>query len=227
MDEIIVLLKASIKDNVFSTREKKAVKQLIQSKKLSKREQDFLRSQVFDIALQHREQLSKEALINWIEATNKLTLGNQQEEGKSRAYFSPGTACQSAIINLIKNASESLKICVFTISDNDIRDEILAAHRRGVGVKILTDNDKSFDRGSDIEQLAKSGVAVKIDTTDKHMHHKFCIADKKTLLTGSYNWTRSAAERNEENIVITEENGLVKSFLGEFEKLWGKMENYK
>ena len=52
------------------------------------------------------------------------------------------------------------------------------------------------------------------------MHHKFAIADGMFLVTGSYNWTRSAAKYNEENIVVLDNQGLVKAFQEEFEKLW-------
>ena len=125
-----------------------------------------------------------------------------------------------AIIQSLKNAKESIKICVFTISDNDITDAIISARKRGVSVKVITDNDKLNDRGSDIRSIAEAGIVVKIDQKDSHMHHKFCLIDKKILLTGSYNWTRSAAERNQENLLVTEEPKMVKSYLREFEKLW-------
>jgi len=52
------------------------------------------------------------------------------------------------------------------------------------------------------------------------MHHKYAVFDEKTTLTGSYNWTRSAAEYNEENIVITADSRITRQFLNEFEKLW-------
>ena len=226
MEEVIQLLKESLEDRVFSRSEKRELKAVLRSKNFSKRELDFMRSQIFDIAKTYQDQISTESLLNWIEETNKLTLDSKKEAEGAVAYFSPGTACQSAIIHQIKSARSSLKICVFTISDNDISAAILAAHRRGVGVKLLTDNDKSFDRGSDIEDLANKGVPVKMDRTDDHMHHKFCIIDKETLLTGSYNWTRSAAERNHENILLTKEEGVVKAFLSEFEDLWEEMEVY-
>jgi phosphatidylserine/phosphatidylglycerophosphate/cardiolipin synthase-like enzyme len=48
------------------------------------------------------------------------------------------------------------------------------------------------------------------------MHHKFAIADQDLLLTGSYNWTRSAATENDENIVVTNNPRLVRSFAGKF-----------
>ncbi len=227
MEEIIELLKTSMQDKVFSRNEKKKLKELILAQKFTKREFDFLRSQIFDLAKQNQESLSKENLIDWIEETNKLTLLPKEVSSSSAAYFSPGRECRSAIITNLRKAQSSVKICVFTISDDEISREIVAAHRRKVSVKVISDNDKSFDRGSDIESLFKSGIPLKIDRTDDHMHHKFCLIDKQVLLTGSYNWTRSAAERNHENILITEETGVVKEFLGEFEKLWDQLVDYK
>lgn len=227
MDEIIQLLKDSLQDKVFSRSEKREIKERILNKNFSKREFDYLRSQIFDLAKENIANLSKENLIDWIEETNKLTLLGKDETNSSAAYFSPGTSCKSAIISQIRKARSSIKICVFTISDNEISKEIIAAHRRKISVKVITDNDKSFDRGSDIETIFKSGVPLKIDQTDDHMHHKFCIIDKQLLLSGSYNWTRSAAERNHENILLTEESSVVKAFLGEFDSLWNQLVDYK
>ena len=227
MEEVVKLIKASIIDHVLVSSEKKDIKKLIASKGFNKREMDFLRSQIFDIAKNNQAELSKESLLEWIENTNKLTLTNtEQNKSNSSVYFSPGNTCRNAIIQQIKLATSSLKICVFTISDNDIAKEIMTAHKKGISVKIITDNDKSFDLGSDIEQMANSGIATKIDNSPSHMHHKFCIIDNDTLITGSYNWTRSAAERNQENILINKEPKVIKSYFKEFDKLWNNLEQY-
>jgi len=52
------------------------------------------------------------------------------------------------------------------------------------------------------------------------------VIDGKALITGSYNWTRSAARFNHENILLTKEGSVVKSFLKEFDQLWKVMEEY-
>ncbi len=143
-----------------------------------------------------------------------------------KVYFSPGEACRSAIINEIKNAKQQLKICVFTISDDKITHAILEAHRRKVAISIITDNDKTLDVGSDIEMFSKNGIQVKMDMTTNHMHHKFMIADGRTVITGSYNWTNSAARYNQENIIITQEKEAIKSFVSEYDRLWGIMAEY-
>ena len=55
------------------------------------------------------------------------------------------------------------------------------------------------------------------------MHHKFAIFDRQRLLTGSYNWTRSAADYNEENFIITEEPVLLEEFKKQFDQLWSQL----
>ena len=94
-------------------------------------------------------------------------------------------------------ACRQADLCVFTLSDDRITAEVLAAHARGVAVRIVTDNDKEFDAGSDIAQLRQAGIPVAVDRTDAHMHHKFALFDGTWLLNGSYNWTRSAAQVND------------------------------
>lgn len=143
------------------------------------------------------------------------------------AYFSPGDTCLNAILSAINNTKHGLHICVFTISDDRITRAILQAHRRGVKVKVLTDNEKLLDKGSDIKELALADIPVRIDNTPNHMHHKFAILDNKTVLTGSYNWTRSAALYNHENLIISDDKTLVKDFSQEFDRLWAAMVSYK
>jgi phosphatidylserine/phosphatidylglycerophosphate/cardiolipin synthase-like enzyme len=58
------------------------------------------------------------------------------------------------------------------------------------------------------------------------MHHKFMVVDNRSLVTGSYNWTRSAAKYNHENVLLTRDPGAVRSFLKEFDLLWQKMRDY-
>jgi cardiolipin hydrolase len=113
-------------------------------------------------------------------------------------------------------------VCVFTITDDRIAGPILAAHQRGVRLRILSDNEKELDPGSDVPRLRDAGVPVRIDRSPYHMHHKFAIFDGASLLTGSYNWTRGAATNNEENFLVTGDPNLVRAFAAEFERLWGR-----
>ena len=224
MDELIEQLQQSIQDEVFSKPERKSVRALVAEKTLDEQQLNFLRSKIYDLANEKITATNYKFILEWVKNANSALVTNQSSF--SDAYFSPGEACRNVIISQIKSATSHLQICVFTISDDYITDAIIGSHERGTQIKIITDNDKSLDEGSDIEQIAKLGIAVKMDRTTDHMHHKFMLVDGKALITGSYNWTRSAAKFNHENILLTREVGVVKSFLKEFDQLWKVTEEF-
>ena len=89
-----------------------------------------------------------------------------------------------------------------------------------MAVRLLTDDDKSFDRGSDIERLEAAGVPVRTDRSEHHMHHKFALFDRALVITGSYNWTRSAARHNRENLLVSDDPRLVAPYLRRFDEDW-------
>ena len=134
--------------------------------------------------------------------------------------FSPGNDCRSRIQELLREAQSSVEICVFTITDDRVTDSIVDAHARGVQVRVISDNDKAHDPGSDLHRMKRAGVPVAFDRTPDHMHHKFAVFDSRTLVSGSYNWTRSASHRNEENIIVSNDDRLVHRFSQRFESLW-------
>lgn len=138
------------------------------------------------------------------------------------AHFSPGDSCRRKLLDLLLAAKSSIDISVFTISDDRLSDAIEAAHQRGISVRVITDNDKAQDEGSDILRLINEGIDVRMDNTGNHMHHKFALLDKKILINGSFNWTRSASDYNQENILVTDEPKLVSAYLSEFESLWSE-----
>jgi len=139
---------------------------------------------------------------------------------ESYVYFSPGEDCVNHIVELIESSINQLDICVFTISDDRISRAIVDAMKNDVNVRIISDNDKTKDLGSDIKDLCNVGISVRIDNTPNHMHHKFMVVDQKIVLTGSYNWTRSAANYNQENVISVEDDYVVSKFSSEFNRLW-------
>ncbi len=163
--------------------------------------------------------------FRWVLSLAELTQDGAKPAAPSaetggRATFSPGDQCLDAIREEFGRAKRKVDVCVFTITDDRIRNAMLDARRRGVVIRVISDNDKSMDEGSDIEPLRRAGVEVRVDQTEAHMHHKFAIFDGARLLNGSYNWTRSAANYNQENVVVTGDRALVDAFGAEFERLW-------
>jgi phosphatidylserine/phosphatidylglycerophosphate/cardiolipin synthase-like enzyme len=226
MDDLIKLLTQSIEDDFLSKAERKSLKERIAELPLNEQQLNFLRSKVYELANEKVTPVNYRFMVEWIKDANSALSITNKPTSTSDAFFSPGDTCRNVIIQQIRSAVNQLQICVFTISDDMITDAIVTSHKRGTRIKIITDNDKSLDEGSDIEQLANAGIDVKIDRTPNHMHHKFMLVDGKALITGSYNWTRSAARFNHENILLTTEAGVIKSFVKEFDQLWQEMEAY-
>ena len=184
----------------------------------------FIRNKAFLLA---REQVANGgdisiAVLLWLEKIVKTIDNHRQTQAASihSAHFSPGDDCRRKLLDLCVGARQSIDISVFTIADDRLVDAILATHQRGISVRIITDNDKARDEGSDIFYMMDRGVEVRMDNTENHMHHKFAVIDRRVLVNGSFNWTRSASECNQENILVTAEPKLVSAYIKEFEDLW-------
>lgn len=220
-DEMEALLRSMLDDHRLSRAERRALRDLVDERGLDDRRLGVFRAKAFDLA---REQLGSDQafVVDWLENATKALLPRAQAEPEPRfeARFSPGLQCLHAIRGQFKRARRSADICVFTITDDRIVESMIEAHRRGVTLRVISDDDKSLDLGSDIERLADTGIAVRMDDTPNHMHHKFAVFDNARVLTGSYNWTRSAADRNYENIVLSDDAELVLAFGKTFERLW-------
>ena len=72
------------------------------------------------------------------------------------AYFSPGESILRKLRGLLGSARSSVDLCLFTVSDDRLTQGIIEAHQRGVTVRLITDNDKRHDEGSDIASDRKS-----------------------------------------------------------------------
>jgi phosphatidylserine/phosphatidylglycerophosphate/cardiolipin synthase-like enzyme len=123
----------------------------------------------------------------------------------------------------MQSARRTADVCVFTITDDRLSSALLDAHHRGVAFRVITDNDKAFDEGSDVDRISRAGVPLRVDQTRFHMHHKFAVIDDQWLLSGSYNWTRGASRDNEENLIVTSEPRLIAAYRSAFERLWADL----
>ena len=89
-------------------------------------------------------------------------------------------------MRLLANASRTVDIRVLTITDDRVSDAILDAHRRAVAVRIITDNAKAEDEGSDMERFERSGIPTRVDRSPFHTHHKFAILDGRRWRSSSH-----------------------------------------
>ncbi|RUL89011.1 phospholipase D-like domain-containing protein [Tautonia sociabilis] len=221
------LLSQTLSDFRFSRGERTLIDKVLDAQGADPGELALWRNRAFALARQAMAEGAGVEVIDWLEEVEKL-LAHRGAESRaaapeSAAYFTPGDSGPRAIAWLFDRCRSTAEICVFTITDDRITAAILGAHRRGVSLRLITDDEKAHDTGSDIDRLRRAGVPTRTDRDPNHMHHKFAVFDRSTVLTGSYNWTRGAAEHNFENFITSGEPGLVAAFVREFERLWKAM----
>lgn len=221
-------LTRSIADAELTNAEKQTLVADLRQRPLRADQLSQLRNHAFDLVLERARQPdpagAMPALVGWLADVVKVLDQARPPAAaiQTEVCFSPGSECRDAILRHLLGAQKRLDICVFTIADDEITRAILHAHGRRVAVRIISDDDKRFDAGSDVQQLADAGIAVVLDQSKAHMHHKFALIDQRWLLNGSFNWTRSASTSNDENLVVTNDPAQLKQFGAQFEALWAR-----
>lgn len=145
-----------------------------------------------------------------------------------QAFFSPDDNVQEILVQLIDQEQTSIKIAIFSFTDGKIAQALVDARRRGVKVEVIVDVTGIKDKFSKIEWLKSNGITVIVydpkntSIYNDIMHHKFVVFGKnvggKSLLwTGSYNFTKSATLKNQENVLVLDEIHLIAKYERQFE----------
>ncbi len=228
LKELDAALQATFDDHRLSRTERDALKLVLEELNQDEDKLRYVRNRAFDIAREMIRTKDGRDTLEWLEGVVKVV--DQQRElarpDRNMAFFNPGQECLDCVTQALRNSRYQIDICVYTITDNRIKREILDAWGRKLKIRIITDDEKIHDPGSDIHALSDAGIEVAIDTSDERMHHKFAVFDHRRLVSGSFNWTRSATRANYENLIITEDPALVQAFQTEFERLWDELPRF-
>ena len=136
-----------------------------------------------------------------------------------KAYF---CNIRSEIIPLLKQARVTISVAMAWFTSSELFQELLNCLSRKVKVElVLLDNPTNFmEFAPDFNRFIEAGGIFRLSKPENgFMHHKFCIIDNEILITGSYNWTYNAENRNIENIVISDVSSVVEEFQNEFSRL--------
>lgn len=139
---------------------------------------------------------------------------------KTEVYFSLYDNPQKEIIKNINQAEAFINIAMYIFTDREIALPLVKAHERGVKVRLYLDKDQVDYQYSQSRFLVQKGIKTRISSNNYIMHHKFAIIDNRLLLTGSYNWTFSANNRNDENLMVIDDPEIIEIFQNQFINLW-------
>lgn len=162
--------------------------------------------------------------INLQTQLNSLQLINADLLKKSNVtvlgiYFSPQGGCEQQVINWINRANKTIHILIYSFTNDNIGDAVERAHQRDIDIEVVFEKSQ-VSKYSEYWKLQPMGVPVRNDTNSNLMHHKTAIIDGYIILTGSFNWSVSAEQGNNENLMIIQSENLASIFEEEFQKIW-------
>lgn len=144
--------------------------------------------------------------------------------------FSPEGSAQQLVLNAINSAQSSLRIMAYSFTDPAVMKALIAARQRGVDVRIVIDADGNKGKASlaAMNLVTSSGIPLRTDGDFRIQHDKVIIVDNKSVETGSYNYTASAAKNNSENAILIEDAPeLAAQYLTHWEDRWQRGHDWK
>jgi len=143
-----------------------------------------------------------------------------------RVFFSPKGGCTEAVINELDRAKKSVYVLAYSLTSDPIAKALVSAHDRGVNVEIILDQNQRTAKSSLASFMAQSGIYTKIDAAHAIAHNKVMIIDGEVLITGSFDFTKSAEEKNAENLFIVRDKALAEKYFENWLVHFGHAEFY-
>lgn len=135
---------------------------------------------------------------------------------------------------LLQNVTTSLDVCLFHIALPEpthptrlLLAALVAAHNRGVAVRVLLDADRPEDpyRSSVINApaqvyLTAAGIPVQFDSTERLLHSKYLVADGSLVILGSHNWSAGSYFAYDDLSLVIQSVELAQTLSARFVSLW-------
>jgi phosphatidylserine/phosphatidylglycerophosphate/cardiolipin synthase-like enzyme len=126
--------------------------------------------------------------------------------GIIEVFFSPKGGATEAVIREIASARNEILVQAYSFTSAPIARALLDAEKRGVRIKVVLDKSQRREKYTSADFLVHGGVTTYIDARHAIAHNKVMIFDRDTLITGSFNFTKAAEEKNAENLLLIRHN---------------------
>jgi phosphatidylserine/phosphatidylglycerophosphate/cardiolipin synthase-like enzyme len=146
--------------------------------------------------------------------TPSINIGGVQVEN----YFSPPDQVMSKLIAAVKGAQKKIHFMAFTYTDKDLSAAMIERFKAKVEVQGVIEN-RGASQGAMVP-LYCAKLPVKADGNKYTMHHKVIIIDDQTVITGSFNFTKSADDANDDNVLIIHSPAVAALYEQEFQKVY-------
>ena len=152
---------------------------------------------------------------------------NKKEQKSQKSivqFFSPNNPNKlNNIIQKLESAKSSLDIAMYALTNIELINSIIKCFNNKVKIRIVLDYRMTEKFGYFLKELLRNNIPIKTnDNPEENMHHKFAIIDNKYIFNGSLNWSKKGVSKSHENILLLENEQIVKEFSDQFDELWNK-----
>lgn len=148
-----------------------------------------------------------------------------------RLHYGPSKETAAVDLETLARARTSIDMAAYVLTDRGVIDALAEAAHRGVKVRVYLDADDSArpkDKTADALSAlgATSGVAIRRKAPGRDsMHLKSYLVDRRTLRTGSANFSYSGERYQDNDVILLESPALAGAFTRNFETIWARADN--
>jgi len=117
-------------------------------------------------------------------------------------YFSPNGGATDAVVREVHAATQQILAQAYSFTSAPIATAFMDAHKRGVKILAVLDKSNETQQYSAATFLVNVGIQTLIDDQHPIAHNKVIVIDSTTIITGSFNFTKAAEEKNAENLLV-------------------------
>ncbi len=150
-----------------------------------------------------------------------LAIGGAQVE----TYFAPDGQVAAHINEALQGASRSIYFLAFAFTRRDFAHTLLDQAAAGLDVRGVFEGEQLAAGGDSVwNVLADGGMAeaIRKDGNPRNMHDKVFIVDRDTVVTGSFNFSASAEDANDENALIIHDPAIAAAYYAQWERIWAQ-----
>jgi phosphatidylserine/phosphatidylglycerophosphate/cardiolipin synthase-like enzyme len=144
-----------------------------------------------------------------------------------QVFFSPKGGCTDAVVENLNKATNTVLVQAYSFTSAPIAKALVDAERRGVKVKVILDKSQRSQKYTEADFIQRTGIPTWIDAKHAIAHNKIMIIDSKTVLTGSFNFTKAAEEENAENLVVIKDASIAKEYTANWQAHLNHSEHYQ
>jgi len=131
-----------------------------------------------------------------------------------QVFFSPAGGCTEAVVQTLAGAKQAVLVQAYSFSSVPIARALVDAHKRGVRVQVILDSSRDTDKYSSADFLLHAGIRCFIDGEHAIAHNKVMVIDGEAVITGSFNFTKAAEEKNAENLLVIRDGAIAAKYVG-------------